>query len=279
MSDIESTAPASAGTGDGIAPYNSGQAADQAPAGSVSTQSRSEEPRSSTEAETVAEQPAQQPESPIGWKTLQDAARDYKALQRAYTKSHQVLSQLGDLNQVAQERAILAQLRDHPGFIDWVTAEIAKEQAGSADPQTIKALEIVRNQVQQGIQEAVAPLYAAHVENKVRTVFSELDKELGTEWQQLKPKMNEILQTWKRQGLVSPRIEQNFDYSFVKSLAAAAMLEDPSFAAKAYEKRLQAKQANVTTSQPGTAAAAVSSAPVSSMREAYALAKRQHGVA
>ena len=125
----------------------------------------------------------------------------------------------------------------------------------------------------------VAPLYKAHVDQKVRTVFSEMDKEFGSNWQVMKPKMNEVLQTWKRQGLVGPGVEQNFDYNFVKSLYAAAAVADPAFAAKAYQTRLEQKQANSTISQPGTASAAVGSPQASSMREAFAMAKRQHGVA
>lgn len=276
MPDIVSTDLSPAGSGEGITSV-SGQA-ELAPAGSISTQSTtSEQPRSSSA--DPSEQPQPTAGSEHGWKSVEDAARDYKALQRAYTKSHQTLAQLGDLGAVAQERALLSQLREHPGFIDWVQQEMAKETAGSGDPGTVRALEIVQGEARRIAGEAVAPLYAAHVEQKVRTVFSEMDKEYGQEWQQLKPKMNEILQEWKQQGLVSPTVDQKFNFKFVKSLYAAAAADDPAFAAKAYQKRLEQKQANTTISQPGTAAGATVGAPARSMREAYAQARAQHGFA
>lgn len=279
MAEIESTAQAPAGTGEGIA-LSTGQAGDTAPAGSVSTQGAREQPRSQTAAPSEqAPTPANSEDTEFGWKSLEDAKRDHKALQRAFTKNQQAYAQLGDVQTLAQERAILSQLREHPGFIQWVQTELAKEATGSGDPDTAKALQIVQEQARQIAQEAVAPLYAAHVEQKVRTTFSAMDQEFGPEWQQLKPKMNELLQTWKRQGLVAPSVEQNFDYNFVKSLYAAAAAADPQFAAKAYQKRLEQKQAHTTTSQPGTAAAATASAPATSMRDAYAQARRELGLA
>lgn len=277
MSDIASASQAPAGTGEGIAPA-SGQAGDQVPAGSVSTQSPREQPSRAPQAETT-EQPAKAAES-VG-RTAQDWERDYKALQSAYTRATQAIQPLvqqhGDLNAIQQNLQILNQLREHPGFIKWVQEQVAEEQTGSKDPDTVRALQVVQDMARQEAQQMVAPLYAQHIQNKVQTVFSEMDKEYGQEWQQLKPKMNEILQDWKRQGLVSPQVEHNFNYQFVKSLYAAAAAADPDFAAKAYQKRLEQKQANVTTSQPGTAAAATAAGPIRSMRDAYAAALREHG--
>lgn len=270
MSDIVSASPAPAGTGEGIAPVG-GQAGDSAPAGSVSTHTRSEQPS------RPSADPSGQPEpaaAPSG-KTAEQWERDYKALQSYATKQAQAYAQLGDVNTLRQEREILSQLREHPGFIDWVNQQIAQEQAGSSDPDTMRALQIVQEQARQIAGEMVAPLYATHIEQKVKTTFSEMDKEFGPEWQQLKPKMNEILQSWKRQGLVSPQVEHNFTYDFVKSLYAAAAAADPAFAAKAYQKRLEQKQANSTVSQPGTASAATAGGPINSMRDAYAAARRQ----
>lgn len=271
MSDLAPASPAAAGTGEGIALAYSGQAGDSAPAGSVSTQSHSEQPsRSSAE-------PSGQPDAtaaPPG-KSVEQWEKDYKALQSFTTKQQQALAQLGDLKTVQQERAILNQLREHPGFIQWVNQQLAQESAGSSDPDTMRAMQIVQNEARRIAGEAVAPLYATHIENKVKTTFSEMDKEFGPEWQQLKPKMNEILQEWKQRGFVSPQVEHNFDYGFVKSLYAAAAAADPDFAAKAYQKRLEQKQANVTVSQPGTAAAATAGGPINSMRDAYAAARRQ----
>jgi hypothetical protein len=278
MAEIEATAQAPAGTGEGIATSH-GQAGDSAPAGSVSTRGSSEQPRSDTPADPSEQTPPAEADSEFGWKSLEDAKRDHKALQRVFTRNQQAYAQLGDVKTLAQERALLSQLREHPGFIQWVQAELAKEATGSGDPDTAKALQIVQDQARQIANEAVAPLYAAHVEQKVKTTFSEMDREFGTEWQQLKPKMNELLQTWKAQGLVSPTVDHNFDFNFVRGLYAAAAAADPQFAAKAYQKRLEQKQAQTTTSQPGTPAAATATAPATSMRDAYAQARRQLGMA
>lgn len=278
MAELEPTAPSPAGTGEGIG-VASGQAGASAPAGSVSTSSRPDQPRSEPPAEPSADQPSPATESGLGWKTIQDAERDYKGLQKLAGRYQQVLKSMGDPQTVAQERALLAQLREHPGFISWVQQELAKEQAGSGDPDTVRALQIVEERARQVAQEMVAPLYAADVERKVQTVFSEMDKEFGPEWGAMKPQMNAILAQWKAQGLVSEAVEQNFDYNFVKGLYAAAAAHDPAGAARAYQKRLEQARTNMTVSQPGTAQAATTSPQARSMREAYAQAKRDLGVA
>lgn len=209
---------------------------------------------------------------------MQDAERDYKALQREYTRITQGVKQLGDVNSLRQSQAILAELSGNPRFLSWLQAEMAQEQgvAQPQDPDTQKALEIVDARARDIAAEAMAPLYEAHMAQKADAVVKQMDAAYGPEWQTLKPKMLEIYERGVRAGVYNPQVEFNYDVGFVQSLYAAAAAADPAYAAKAYEKRLAAKQANTTANTTGVAPASVGSAPVKSFRDAYLRAVQQH---
>jgi hypothetical protein len=219
----------------------------------------------------------------VGWKTVQDAERDYKALQREYTRIAQGVKGLGDVNALRQSHAIMAELAQDPEFVSWVQARMAKETAGSDDPDTQKALDIVdqraTEKAQQIVAQAVGPLMQAHIDQKGKDVASQMDKTYGPEWQSLKPKMLELYQRGVQTGLYNPQAEYNFDFDFVRSLYAAAALADPQYVQQANQRLIASKQANTTANAPGSSPASVGSAPVRSFRDAYAAALRTHGLA
>jgi hypothetical protein len=66
---------------------------------------------------------------------------------------------------------------------------------------------------------------------------------------------------------------------FLEMLYHTATGKDPEFAAKQYAKSLAKKQATSTQATPGVAPNAVSSGPVKSIADAFAAAKRAHGIA
>lgn len=278
MPDLQSASPSPAGTGEGIAPAG-GQALGPpgtAPEASVSTlPAPSEQPRAPAE---PAEKPQPAGESVPGWKTLEDAARDYKEIQRAYTRATQLLGQLGDPDAIQQERALLAELRNNPEFVSWVEQQIAQQQVGNADPDTMRALQVIDQRAHQIAQSYVAPLQAAALEQKAEAVFAAMDQKHGAEWTAMRPRMREILQQGQRQGIFAPSVETNFDLAFVDGLYSMAVGADPEFAATQYQKRLAQKQAQTTTREPGTAPAAVGTGSARSFEEAYQQARQQLGL-
>lgn len=225
--------------------------------------------------------PSEQPQawdSELNWKTPDDAKRDYKNVQAAYTRLSQRVASLGDLNQVSQRLAFVEQLSNSPEFLEWAEAQLAKETTGSQDPQTVQALQIVRREAAQIAQKMMAPLHAQAVEQKTKQVFSEMEAKHGAEWQQQKHAMLELHQNDIRRGLVSPRAEVDFDFNYVEGLYHRVVASDPNYAAKAYEKRIAHKREHSTTSLPGTAPGAVGSGKVKTFEEAAAKAMRDLGM-
>lgn len=280
MPTLEPTSPPLAGTGEGIASVDLGQAG-AAPAASVSTQGSSDQPRPSADSAPAAPTEQAQPAgtSDIGWKTLADAERDYKALQAYSTKVAQALKGLGNLEVLQRERQIMSQLREDPEFISWVEARLAKEQAGADDPDTVKALQIVDERARQLVEQELAPLRAAHVEQKTRTIFSELDTKYGKEWREQRGRMGELHRSDIQRGIVSPQADARFDFAYVEGLYQRVLGSDPEYAAKQYQRRLAQKQAQATQGQSGPAPQAVTAGKADSLEAAYAAAKRQLNMA
>lgn len=278
MATLESAAPTPAGTGPGIVPAESGQAR-AVPAASVSTQPPAEEPRRETPATPAEEPKAPSWESELGWKSREDAERDYKQVQAWNTKLSQQMASLGDLNELTRERQILAELRNDPEFLSWVEARIAKEQAGDSDPETIKALQIVDARAKQIAEQAIAPMRATLLEQKTKTIFSEMDTAYGKEWRDKRGDMNALHQSDIRRGFVAPQADQRFDFDYVDALYKRVLASDPDYAAKQYQRKLAHKQSQATQSQPGAAPSTIGDGKATTFEAAYANAKRSLGLA
>jgi len=277
MSELESLALPSVDTAvQGTVSAQSGQA-DLSPTEgtAIGTPTATGQPEPSS---TQSEQPESKPESRL-FKDLDSAERDYKALQAAYTRASQTLSRLGDLDSVQSQLAVVQQLKSDPDFIEWAKGRIAKEQAGSDDPDTRRALEIIDQRAMKIAQQMVAPIMATHIEQRTERIFSDMTKEFGDDWRAHQPKMLEILQDGIRRGHFHPSVETNFDLKFVKTLYAAATSDDPNYAARQYQKRLDKKQAQTTVSTPGPSPSALGTGKANTLDEAFAAAKKQLGVA
>lgn len=271
MPELESAAPPLADAGPGTTPASG--YANQVPADSIAPRRPAGQPTS--EAPTT-EHSTEPWDSELGWKTPDDAKRAYKALQADYTRKSQTLKDLGDVDALRQERAFIQQLRSDPEFLAWAEKRLQAEQTGvtDPDPDTLEAIKIVER-----IAEAkLAPLKAEALKNRFESISREMDKAHGPEWTSHKGKMLEIHQGDMRKGIVSPMSEERFDLDYMQGLYARAVGSDPEYAAKAYEKRLTQKQSQVTTSAPGTAPAAVGHGKIASFEDAFAAAKRAHGL-
>ena len=272
MPDLVPAAPPLADAGPGTTPAPSGYAG-QVPEGSVGPDRRSGEPPHEA---PPTESPTEPWDSEMGWKTPEDAKRAYKALQADHTRKSQTLSELGDTEALRQERAFIQQLRSDPDFLAWAEKRLQAETIGVENPDadTLEALKIVKRIV----DSQMAPLKAEAMRTRFEGITREMDTAHGPEWQTYKPKMVELHQRDMQRGIVSPNAEERFDLDYVQGLYTRAIGADPEYAAKAYGKRLAQKQAQVTTSAPGTAPAAVGTGKMDSFEAAFSAAKRAHGL-
>lgn len=268
MSDLVSTSPSPAGSGAGL---DSGSGlAHTAPAGSVSPPTGRDLPATTAPVPSAPGLPASPPapeKDTTDWKKRYDDTRTH-------------LESLGGLDTIQQRMRFLEGLTQDPAFMKWASERLAAQQTGqeTVDPDTMKALTLVRSLAQQEAAQMVAPLHAQALAAKAKAVFAEMDKQ-HEGWQALKPQMLALHQRRIEQGLVNKTAELSFDYDYVADLYRAVAARDPEWGAREYQRSLTAKQANVTTASPGTAPSAVGQPKAGSLREAYAQAKRQHGLA
>ena len=280
---IESAAPTLvAASGQGTAPAATGQA-DLAPAGSIAPSQTSGQPTEAA-AQAASATPTEQPkeqvwDSELGWKSPEDAKRDYKQLQSYSTKLAQQIKEAGDPASIKQLREFVERLQGDPDFLDWAAKRLAKQQAGSDDPETVKALSIVDQRAEAKAREMFAPVREFMLAQKVRSVFGEMDKKYTTDWQGHRKAMGELHGRDMQRGLVHPNAEEAFDFDYVEGLYRRVIASDPNYAAKQYEKQLTQKRSQATDSRPGTAPTAVGHAKANSFEEAAAQAKRSLGLA
>lgn len=234
-------------------------------------------------APSAADQPEHAPSTGPSrlFKDVDEAESRYKSLQAAYTRITQDLPKYGVRSQqeLTDRLSLLQELSGNPDFLAWAQQQMTRATVGSEDPDAQRALEIVQQEAERIAEEKIAPFKRAQLEAKISTTFSEMSKKYGPEWQTLKPKMRDLLDGWKARGLVGPNVDQDFDFEFVEGLFLQAAGRDPEFAAKQYQKRLETKRAAATQSESGTPAAMVAPKEANSMAEAWAAAKREHGMA
>ena len=200
---------------------------------------------------------------------LDSAERDYKALQSRTSK-------LGDLTVAEQRLALMGQLQQDPKFVEWAKARLAEAETGSSDPETAKALEIVQQVAQRQVQEAIAPLMAQAQGARLAAVLQAMDRK-HPDWREHQEAMRDDLIAGIQSGMFPPTVIHKMDLKFMEKLYAMQIGLDPAVQAKAYAKDLARKQAATTQSTPGTAPAATAHAPVKSIHEALALARKQLG--
>ncbi len=264
----------SAGSSQGIAPTTGSAAPAPAVASTPAVESNSPTPQA-----TPSEQAPVQSSTPKRlFNDLDSAERDYKALQARATKAEQAISKLGDLTVAEQRLALLGQLQQDPKFREWAQARLAESETGSSDPETQKALEIVRSVAQREAQQLVAPMAAQMQQARLAAVLQAMDRK-HPDWREHQEKIRDGLVEGIQSGIFPQSAIHNMSLPFLEKLYAMTVGLDEEHVAKTYAKKLAAKQSASTTSTSGTAPAAVAHAPVTNMREAAALAKKQLGIA
>lgn len=222
---------------------------------------------------TTSEQgPQSTPAKRYLWADLDGADRDYKALQAEYTRSRQAWSGL-DPADVRQRMAFMEELRSDPQFQAWAESRVAEEQAGSGDPDTVRALQIVQSIADRISEQKVAPFKEQAVAQKIGMGFQTLDREFGQEWREHMPKMGQLIRYGIQRGWYPPSIEQQFDYPFLRSIFLTVANSDPAWGAKQHAKRLATKQAQTSTNFTGAPGSTVGGKAIKSFDDAWTAAK------
>lgn len=252
----------------------------------ASAQSMEQAPESTPETSGQAGPPAEQPEQPARdsrlFSDLDAAERDYKALQRVYTQATQALREIGDLRTLKQEREFLSQLRNDPEFLTWAQAKLDKARTGSDDPDTQKALQIVREEAERIAEEMVsrrlAPLEAHAIAQRSHAIDARMEHEHGPDWRDANERMLAILSAGKQRGWFPESVESNFDFDFVNNLYLMAVAQDPKWVAKRHERTVTGKKEKATSAEPGTPGQMESTPKVKTMEDAARLARKQLGL-
>jgi hypothetical protein len=268
--DVDSTvAVAPAEPSQGLAP-STGQAA---PASGTPTSGANSQAAPATPSEQT---PGQGGTPKALWNDLTSAERDYKALQAEYTKTKQQMAKFGDLTVAEQRIQLLGQLQQDPKFREWAQSRLTEAETGRSDPETVEALKIVQQVAQRQVQEALAPLAAQMQAARLQAVTSAMDRK-HPEWKDHKEKVRDTLIEGIQRGIFPQSVVHNMSLEFLEKLYAMTVGLDEDHQAKVYGKRLAQKHAASTQSTPGTAPAATAHAPVKSIHDALALARKQLG--
>lgn len=230
---------------------------------------------------TTSAQPGGQNGNPKGkFSDLSTAEREYNQQWAELTKlqrEHAAVKQkFGDLTVAEQKLALLGQLQQDPKFRTWAQSRITEAETGRGDPETVEALKIVTQVAQRQVQEAMAPLAAQMQAARLQAVISAMDRK-HPEWKDHKEKVRDTLVTGVQQGIFPQSVVHNMSLEFLEKLYAMTVGLDEDHQAKVYGKKLAQKHAASTQSTPGTAPAATAHAPVKSIHDALALARKQLG--
>lgn len=238
-------------------------------------------PSQTSEATTSAQAGSQAGNPKAMFSDLASAEREYKKQWAELTKLQREQAsfkeKFGDLSVAEQRVALMGQLAQDPKFREWAQSRLAESEAGSGDPETVKALEIVRQVAAREAQQMVAPLAAQAAQARLAAVLQAMDRK-HPDWRDHQEQVRDTLVSGIQKGMFPPTAIHNLSLEFLEGLYGMTVGLDPAVQAKAYAKDLARKQAATTHSTPGTAPAATASAPVSSMHEALARARKQLGV-
>ena len=223
--------------------------------------------------------------------TAQQLHDSYKNLQSELGKRSESMKGMEDkFNRYGGAESILewAQyLNENSRFADWVNQEQSRNAIGidesNLDDGTKAALDMVEKlansvadrKVQEAIKQYVEPLMNQAKQSTVTEHFKAMDTQYGSEWRDLQDDMMAL------SDQLPPEIADNPSYEDIEDLYWRASRKAGKFetnAAKFYEKQLKAKQSKASGS-PNRGAAPSQPKGAPSIREAFAIAKEQHGFA
>lgn len=218
--------------------------------------------------------PEQAPSTPAAkkyrFKSQDEAERAHSELQSRY-------SRLGDPEQAAQSLGLLTSLRNDPEFQAWAQARLAKQQTGSDDPETVKALQIVESVAERKAQQLIAPYAQQAARAQAASVVQEMTAK-HPDWQQHLQPMGEAFQAGVKAGFFSPTATPILNLTLLEGLYKWVTGGDEAFAAKAYQKALAQKHATSTQSTPGLAPGAAAPAPVKGFANLMRQTLREQGL-
>lgn len=251
-----------------VAPPSPGPAA---PSGQASRTPPAAENQPTAPATPSGQGTPAEPTPKYRFKSQAEAERAHSELQSRYSK-------LGDPDQAAERLAFIQQLSGDPKFREWAQARLAEQETGSADPETVKALQIVESVADRKARELVAPLVAQHQAIRLAAATQQMDA-AHPGWRDHADAMKAKLVEGIQAGWFHPSIVHNISLQTLENLYALTVGLDPEVAAKRYEQKLKTKQAQATQATPGVAPTAVATAPTKGLEGAFRAALKQHGLA
>ena len=206
----------------------------------------------------------------------------YKALQSHFTKLTPRLGGLrqygSNLDEIQQDLGILSTLRQDPGFQQWAEAQLAQRQTGASDPETLRAIQIVKDIVQQEIQGQVEPIQERERVGQIYGALQQVAQRYGAEWTRYQPAIHQELVTGLSRGFYHPQMNERPTPEFLETLFLTVRARDPQFGARQHQHRLETLRAQQTQRTQGTAPGAAATRPAGSLQEAWEQAKRQLGL-
>ena len=278
MPDETATLAVAASAGEGTAP-TAVQAGSTHPDAPGSTPPPAGQPHA-TPAETPDPGQGAAPAPPGLFASMEHAERDYKALQAYSTRMAQAMATLqpyGAPDRIVGDLEALGRLRQDGEFQEWLKSRAAKDAAGSGDPETVKALDLINQIVESRIAEKLAPLQQENTAARMQSVFAKMDQ-THPDWRGYMQTMHQRLMAGIQAGRLSPKVLTDFDMDFVEDLYLTTAARDPKWASTKHQARLAETKKIAIPSEPGTAPKAIGPRQASSLAEAFKMAKESLGV-
>ena len=203
--------------------------------------------------------------------------KDQTEAERAHSELQSRYSRLGDPEQAAQALSLLNSLKADEKFREWAQTRLAEQEAGSGDPETVKAMQIVEAIADRKAREMVGPIYQQEAQRRLAMVGHGMKQAHGPEWLEAKTDMDAFYMKGVQAGVFAQNSNPYLHFEITDALYKAVRGEQRE--AKAYQKKLEAKQATTTQSTPGLAPSSAAAPQTKGIEGALRAAMKQHGLA
>lgn len=221
--------------------------------------------------------------------TPEQLLTSYKELQRTFgTKSEEMKSlegQLAPFGGIEQIVNSLTYLTNSDSFKDWAKTEQQRatlgdnyglSEDGKIDPETQKAIDIVKRIVDQRVDSAmksqVEPLADSYKQRLLSENMKTMDGKYGNEWRELQDEMASLADNLPETIQDNPTLGDLEDL-YWKALRSSGKIE--SMQAKMYEKNLATKKSQ-SQEKPKSSAGTIQQKRATTMMQAFQMAKEQH---
>lgn len=218
--------------------------------------------------------------------TPEQLHKSYKELQTEFGKRNELSKQLeakfAPFGGVDQLLGTVNTLVSDADFVKWYKAKSEGmpniEGLDANDPEVRKAFNAIKTmasmEVKRELEARVRPLEDALKEKNILSHFSEMDKQYGADWRQFEETISELSYNLPEKIQNNPTFEDIEDL-YIKALRKNGKFDE--FVSKRYAKMVEGKKSKATD-KPSTTPGAAKHARATSIDEAFAIAKRIHGI-